>query len=347
MSKIIQTITLVVITMCLALTFVGCSEKERKTADITALNTSFKTTYADFFDDNGEFSVEYSDSVNNLIENSDNASLLNDYFNVVAKSSFSFFNLTMGDISDKDWNKDSRISVYKGLKSVEKSLYNLNNAKERFEVALDGYESGEINNIQVSNLTNYFKEYGDTIFALQKFQKSYINIYFKKYRTDFYNVDINKDIKAYDLKILLARKSFDLAKVSMDLEFKYYFEIENAKFKNEVKSNNATKLCEELNRVNSLNEKILGDITINDYKENIHTLYHCDNFFDRQMQILNQAIKDFDFKKMRKSDETEQAYVSKQNIKKQKQYEDVMYIAYDYIPQIVIYYSFIFNGMKF
>ena len=344
MSKIIQSVTVLIITLCLALTFVGCSEKERKTADINALNSVIKTTYVDFFDENGEFVVKYSESVNKLILNNEKVALLNDYLGVIAKNSYSFFNLTANEITDKDWSKSERIEIYNNLKSVKNSLNDLKNTKDRFEIALQGYESGDINNIQNSNLTNYIKEYGDAIYTLQKFQNNYINTYFKTLKTDFYNYQTSKVLKANDLKIILAHKSFDIAKASMDLEYKYYFEIDNAKFRNEVKANNTTKLCEELNKLDALKAKITTDITDLEKKQKYLTINNSEKYFDRQMQIFKQAIDDFDFKKMRKSDETEESYVSKQSLKKQKQYEDTMYIAYDYIPQMVVNYQTVFNA---
>lgn len=345
MMKFAKTVFYVILTMCLTFAFVGCSQKERKTVDINALVNVFNTNYAEFFDDNGDFDITYASSVQNLISNDEKVVLLESYFEPIAYFSYHFFNLTKASITDENWKKEFRIDIYNNLNDLSKSLQNFKYAKERLEMALDGYVSGNINNIQYSNLTNYIKEYGDFIGKMQKFQNDYVEAYFNNFATTFYAYNGQNNVSQNDVKILLAHKSFEIAKISYDLEFSNYYDLENAQFMQKVVSDNdnTTKLCKTLEILNSLESTIPSELVSAESKNAFKSLIDSQRAFNSQMKTFEEALDAFDYKKMRKSNETESAYVEQLDAKNKNVYNHIFYIAYDYISQVKNNFENAFN----
>ncbi len=344
MNKIINSLVVVVITVCLAISFVGCSEKARSTEDIQTLTTTIVTEYANFFDDGGNFKVEYSESVQKLIQNNEDAKILTNYLLPIAKASYDFFNITKETISDDVWKEEDRIDIYNGLNNLKKSLNDFNNDKDRFEDALSAYNGGEVNNIQYSNLINFIKEYGKFIGDLQKFVNQYVEIYFENYAPQFYEYDGTATLSANDLQVSLSHLAFTIAKTSYDLEFDKYYDINSATFSQTVKSGESTKLCAELNKVTSLNSKASSEITDATKKQAYKDINNSINYYLSKLQVFNSALKSFDFEKMKNSEDVEEVYISKLSYEKQQVYNEIMYIAFDYIPQVVLNFQIVYNN---
>lgn len=333
--KIAKTLLYVMLAMCVAFTFVGCNEKDRKTADINAFVNVFQTNYQDFFNENGEFDITYENSVQNLIANDAKVALLDTYFETIGQASYHFFNLTKQSITDDGWKKEFRIDVYNHLKDLSEALQNFKNAKQRLETALEGYQSGSINNIQYSNLTNYIKEYGDFISTMQEFQSDYIDAYFNNFATTFYSYDGSANVSAQDLKVFVAHKMYDLAKMSYNLEYVNYYDLENAQFMDKVVLADSTVLCNQINALKNFESTIAGDLSEQLDKDSFKMLINAQSTYQAELKSFDEALEDFDYKKMRKSNETESAYVAKLDYKNKNIYDHIFYIAYDYILQVV------------
>lgn len=343
MNKIVEIVLIFSLTICVALAFVGCSEKERTKADIDALLQTMQKDYAVYFDNDGEIKVDYDTSIQNLINEESSAKLLNDYFAKIAKASYSFYNLTKTSVSD-EWAKEDRIKIYKNLSSVNTAFKNFNESKSRFELAFNGYTDGAISNIQQSHYQNYVKEYASLIKSLQKFQSTFIKAYYNNMDKDFYKYDGTKEVKAQQLQITLKDKAFDIAKMSINLEYANYFDLSKMAFYEKVASANTTKLCLEMEKVTALESKASADLTTTQKKNAYKLINNNESIFETQMTILNDSIKSFNYSKMRKSNDTESAYVEKQSYATQAVYNGIMYLAFDYIPQIVKDYQTTFNS---
>ena len=341
MNKFIQIVLSITLCLCVGLAFAGCSEKERKTADITAEYTKLLTDCASYFDkDTKEFTVEYSNEVTTLIIDDSRASLLTSYFEPITKAAFSFFVQTNGTIGDKNWSAKSRTAIYNNLNKTRKALQDFDNAKKRFQSALAGHPSGQ--QMSTSELVDYacfVKAYNDFIDVVIKFGDATTNAFFNDFYPDFYANDGKTARESYDLQILLKHKAFEIAKVSVAFEYGKYFNLESGKFDTKVSAGNTTKLCVEMNKVNALLTKANAKLSDENKLASYKTLTDKQTFFEAQIDIFNTALKSFDFKKMNKSDETEETYIEKASVAQQKYYQDIFRIAYDYIPQVVADYS--------
>lgn len=344
MNKIIQIALSITLCLCVGLAFAGCSEKERKTADINAEYTKLLKDYASYFDkDTKEFKVEYSDDVTKLIVDDSRASLLTSYFEPVTKTAFSFFVQTNGTIGDKNWSAKSRTAIYNNLSKTRKALQDFDNAKKRFQSALAGHPSGQqMNTIELVDYASFVKAYTDFINVVIKFSDTTVKAFFNDFYTDFYSYDGKDARESYDLQILLKHKAFEIAKASVAFEYGKYFDLETGKFDAKVFAGSTTKLCVEMNKVNALLTKANAKLSDTTKLANYKTLTDKQTFFEAQIDIFNTALKSFDFKKMNKSDETEETYVEKASIAQQKYYQDIFRITYDYIPQVVADYSTVF-----
>ncbi len=344
MNKIIQIALSITLCLCVGLAFAGCSEKERKTADINAEYTKLLKDYASYFDkDTKEFKVEYSDDVTKLIVDDSRASLLTSYFEPVTKTAFSFFVQTNGTIGDKNWSAKSRTAIYSNLSKTRKALQDFDNAKKRFQSALAGHPSGQqMNTIELVDYASFVKAYTDFINVVIKFSDTTVKAFFNDFYTDFYSYDGKDARESYDLQILLKHKAFEIAKASVAFEYGKYFDLETGKFDAKVFAGSTTKLCVEMNKVNALLTKANAKLSDTTKLANYKTLTDKQTFFEAQIDIFNTALKSFDFKKMNKSDETEETYVEKASIAQQKYYQDIFRITYDYIPQVVADYSTVF-----
>lgn len=345
MNKIIQIVLSITLCLCVGLAFAGCSEKERKTADINAEYTKLLTDCASYFDkETKEFKVEYSDEVTRLITDDSRAGLLKYYFEPITKSAFSFFVQTNGTIGDKNWSVKSRTAIYNKLNKTRKALQDFDNAKQRFQNSLAGHPSGQqMNTMELVDYACFVKAYSDFIDVVVEFGDTTIKAFFNDFYSNFYTYDGKSERENYDLKILLKHKAFEIAKSSIALEYRQYFDLETAEFDTKVSAGSTTKLCVEMNKVNALltkaNAKLTDETKLASYK----TLIDKQTFFEAQIDIFNTALKNFDFKKMNNSDETEEMYVKKATVAQQKYYQDIFHIAYDYIPQVVADYSTEFN----
>ena len=344
MNKIVQSLMVAVVAVCLAISFVGCSEKARSTADIQALTNVIQQDYKDYYNTDGDFDIKYSDSVQKLITNNDNAKVLTNYLAPVLKSSYDFYNLTKSKISDDDWAEEDRIDIYNELNNVKKSFSDFNNAKQRFEDAMEGYSSGAITNIQQSNLTNFIKEYGKFIDSVQKFTNIYASAYFRNFAPKFNNYNGTDTVDAFSLEVALSYKAFTISQVSYELEFAEYYDINKAEFSSTVGNVNSTKLCDELNKIVNLTSKATNNLTDATKKLAYKNINNNDVFYNIELSILDKALEQFDFNAMRESVETELTYISNLAYEDKQVYDEIMYIAYDYIPQVVLNYQTVYNA---
>lgn len=341
MSKILQVILSLTMCFCVGLAFVGCSEKERSTEDIRLEYEKMLTENAEYFDaETGEFNVQYSNSVEVLITNDGRANLLTSYFEPVAKSAYAFFVQIKDTISDKMWSKKSRISIYNNLKNMREALNEFDNAKQRFQTALASYSSGLMSTIELVDYASFVKEYKDFIDVIMDLGNASVDAFFGDFYKEFYDFSGNEKCEAYVLQILLKHKAFDIAKSSIALEYNEYFDINSTSFSNRVFNGNTTILCGELNKINALLPKAKVSISktettkLNDFT----ILISEQKFFDAQMEVLSEAIKNFDFKKMRNSYDVEEVFVAGVSAEQKAFYNDIFEIAYDFIPQIVADY---------
>lgn len=346
MNKILQIALSITLCLCVGLAFAGCSEKERKTADINAEYTKLLTDYATYFDkDTKEFKVVYSDEVTRLIADDSRAKLLTAYFEPITKTAFSFFVQTNGTIGDKNWSAKSRTAIYNNLNKTRKALQDFDNAKQRFQSALTGHPSGQqMNTIELVDYASFVKAYTDFINIVVNFSDVTIKAFFNDFYTDFYAYDGKEARESYDLQILLKHKAFEIAKASIAFEYGKYFDLETGKFDAKVFAGSTTKLCVEMNKVNAqltkANAKLSDATKLASYK----TLTDKQTFFEAQVNIFDTALKSFDFTKMNNSDETEETYIEKTTPAQRKYYQDIFRIAYDYIPQVVADYSKVFTS---
>ena len=344
MNKIVQSIMVLVIGISVAFAFVGCSERERTTANIQELTSQIMTNYSTYFDANSDFQVVYSTNVQTLINNEARAKVLTDYLLPIAKTGYAFYNLTKSTISDDTWSEEDRINIYNKLNDLNTSFGTLNNTKSRLENAFSDYSGGTITNIQFSNLTNYIKEYGNFVNSLQSFIDVYKSAYFRNYNTEFYAYNGQNDVDALSLKIILADKAYEISRASYNLEYKEYYDIDNATFSDTVASGTTTKMCLEMNKVLALSSKANNTLTDGTKKTAYLDLNNSENYFKSQITLFDTAINAFDFEKMRNSAETETAYVASLSYQDRSNYEQIMYIAYSYIPQVVFEYQTVFNS---
>ena len=346
MNKVLQSVLLIVVSLGIAFAFVGCNERVRSSDEIGVLAQDMYTIYSTYFDDNQDFQVSYSQSVQTAINEDARAKVLTEYLLPIAKTSFAFYNLTKSTINDEAWSDDDRTSTYNGLNSVKNALEALENAKSRLENAFSGYTGGEFTNIQYSNLTNFIKEYGDFVADLQAFTSNYIEAYYKSVDPYFYEYNGTDDVDANHLKIILADKAFSIAKVSYQLEYKEYFDVDTASFSTTVASGNTTKLCLEMNKVLALSANATQTITQATQKLEYEDINNSQANYNAQINVFMDALDKFNFERLRNSEETEQAYVQSLSYAQQKIYNQIMYVAYTYIPQVVFEYQNAFACFK-
>ena len=345
MNKIIQIVFCMLLCFRVSGAFVGCSEKQRTTEEIKLEQNIMLKEHAEFFDEGNEFCVTYSSGVKTLIDKDERAKVLVNYFEPIAKSMYSFYALTNMTISDK-WSDDSRIKIYNGIVNMHSSLTDFANSKKRIEDAFSDYSGDRMTDIELVDFTNFVKTYKKFISTLLEFNQNYINAFFSDFYDNFYTYDGEGGIDRVDLKILLKHKAFSIAKLSFNLECNYYFDINTSEFYSKVVDYKTTKLCDLLNRLNNLFNKTnieipKGDSRLLDYK----LLTDKQAFFDVQMNICEDAISNFDFKKMRSSREIEETYVAKADVQQQNYYKTIFKIANDYTNFIVAEYSSFFVSL--
>lgn len=345
MNKILQIVLAFTLCLCVGFAFVGCSEKERTTAEIKAEYELMMKEYSTYFDTSSdEFKVEYSTQVEDLITTDSRAKLLTSYFDPIAKASYSFFAQTYQSIRDEKFSTKSRTAIYKKLNKVRSALKEFDNAKQRFQVALDKHPSGqEMDTIEIVDYASFVKSYSDFIEVLVEFGEVEANAFFNDFYKGFYSYDGKLEIESYDLQILLKHKALAIAKESINFEYSKYFDLNSGIFGEKVASGDTTKLCVELNKINALMYKANSKITDVEKLAKFKSLTDKQTFFNAQIDIMNTALNNFDFKKMQNSDDREDVYIDNASVAQQKYYQDIFRIAYDYIPQIVQDYTTVFN----
>lgn len=342
MNKVLQIALCVSLCLCIGLVFAGCGDKERKAVDIEAVYSAMLKDNPDYFDETThKFKVTYADNVQALINNDDRAQLLSTYFEPMASAAYAVFDHVRGEITDKSWSKNSRNAIYNGLTDMRAALKEFNNSKVRFQNSLTSYKSGQMSTVELIDFANFAKEYKGFIDVVLELGTATADAYFVDYNKEFYTFKAKTTRKAYDLQLLLKHKAFDIAKMSISLEYGEYFSLDEGKFDKKVTVANTTQLCGYVKIINKLQSKAQFDIASTDVVklDNFRFLIEKQGYFDAQVKIFNTALKGFNFDKLRSSREVEEVFLEGVSEQQQMYYNDVFSVAYDFVPQVVADYE--------